>query len=122
MRKVAFFLLSLVLVVGYILFAASRNYVYYLTADELALQSVKYEGKRVKVSGTVVESSRNGRSLVFVIEENGKRVKVSYEGAIPDAFGVGMPVVVEGKYDGNSLRATTLLTKCPSKYESQSQP
>lgn len=119
MRKVVFFFVSLLLVVGYVLFAASRNYVYYLTADELVAQVRKYEGRKVKVSGTVVEAERKGRTLSFTIEENGKRVKVSYTGAVPDAFSVGTPVVVEGRYEGGEVRATTLLTKCPSKYESQ---
>ncbi len=112
------FFLSLLLVVGYILFAASRNYVYYLTADELVSQAHRYEGKKVKVSGTVTQEERRGREVSFTIEENGKSVKVFYRGAIPDAFAVGTPVVVEGRYVGGEVRATTLLTKCPSKYES----
>ncbi len=119
MRKVVFFFVSLLMVVGYVLFAASRNYVYYLTADELAAQVQKYEGRKVKVSGTVIEANRKGRTVSFTIEENGKRVRVSYTGAIPDAFSVGTPVVVEGRYEGGEVKATTLLTKCPSKYESQ---
>ncbi len=119
MRKVVLFFLSLILVVGYILFAASRNYVYYLTADELVVQAQKYDGRKVKVSGTVVQADRRGRNLSFTIEENGKRVKVQYTGAVPDAFAVGTPVVVEGRYEGGRVMATTLLTKCPSKYESQ---
>ncbi|NPA80005.1 MAG: cytochrome c maturation protein CcmE [Thermotogae bacterium] len=119
MRKILLFFIALVLVVGYVLLAASRNYVYYLTADELVAEAQRYEGKKVKVSGVVVEADRKGRSVSFVIEERGKRVKVSYTGAIPDAFAVGTPVVVEGRYAGGEVEASTLLTKCPSKYESQ---
>ncbi len=106
---------------GYILFAASRNYVYYLTVDELYAEVDRYDGRKVKVSGTVVEAERGGREMEFTISENGKSVRVKYRGAVPDAFAVGMPVVVEGRYSGGRIEATTVLTKCPSKYESQSR-
>ncbi len=115
LKKVLFFFISLVLVIGYILFAAATNYSYYLEANEL---TEKYINKKVKVSGVAFKIDKNGRDVKFFIQKNGKGVFVKYVGATPDAFGEGVPVVVEGIYKNDTIFAKTLLTKCPSKYES----
>ncbi|MEO0138791.1 MAG: cytochrome c maturation protein CcmE [candidate division WOR-3 bacterium] len=103
------------LVIGYILFAAATNYSYYLEANEI---TEKYANKKVKVSGVAFNIDKNGRDVRFFIQKNGKGVFVKYMGATPDAFGEGVPVVVEGTYKNDTIFAQTLLTKCPSKYES----
>ena len=121
LKRVIFFFISLLLVIGYMLFAALRNYSYYLNADELYLKSSQFEGKNVKVSGVAFKIKRENREARFFIQENGKGVYVTYKGAIPDAFGEGVPVVVEGVYKDETIKAKTLLTKCPSKYESASK-
>jgi len=53
--------------------------------------------------------------------ECGRAVPVSYAGLIPDTFKDDAEVVVEGvcNPDDPSFNATTLLAKCPSKYESR---
>lgn len=42
---------------------------------------------------------------------------VRYNGILPDMFGDGRDVIVEGKVEGGVFHAKTLLTTCPSKYE-----
>src|SRR5262249_17341998 len=44
------------------------------------------------------------------------RVPVVFHGSEPDLFRVGRHVYVVGKYNGASLAATSITTKCPSKY------
>jgi cytochrome c-type biogenesis protein CcmE len=43
---------------------------------------------------------------------------VHYQGPLPDTFREGRDVVVEGRYTpGHSFEATSVLTKCGSRYE-----
>jgi cytochrome c-type biogenesis protein CcmE len=44
------------------------------------------------------------------------RIAVVYKGSVPDLFRAGRDVYVVGRYDGRSLAATSITTKCPSKY------
>ena len=52
------------------------------------------------------------------MSEGGATLPVDYHGIIPDTFVDDADVVVEGSLaDGGDFHATTLLAKCPSKYE-----
>ncbi len=99
--------------------------VYYLTPTELAQKVTAdptlYEtgikvGARV-VPGTIVRDP-GGKSMVFTVTDGAKSYPVSYRGLAPDTFTDGVDVVVEGRLarDG-TLRATTVLAKCASRYE-----
>jgi len=44
------------------------------------------------------------------------RVPVVFHGSEPDLFRAGRHVYVVGSYNGASLAATSITTKCPSKY------
>ena len=48
---------------------------------------------------------------------------MAYSGAVPDTFKPGVEVIVEGGLDasGGVFNATTLMTKCPSKYQKQNR-
>ncbi len=115
---------SFVLLLAYVVGAGlKKTFVYYYTVDELKANASKVDGKYVKVSGEVVAGSvnRTGNHLAFIISENGDSINVVYTGPVPDAFTDGISVVVEGTYykNNNLLKAKNLLTKCPSKYESE---
>jgi cytochrome c-type biogenesis protein CcmE len=118
LKKVIFFFASLFLVIAYILFTAMYNQSYYLEANQIVENPSRFEGKSVKVSGVVFGVEKWGRNYSFFLSKEGKGVFVKYSGAVPDAFGEGVPVVVEGTYKGDTIFAKTILTKCPSKYES----
>ena len=56
----------------------------------------------------------------MIFEKSSDRtLPVTYQGIIPDTFKENAEVVVEGFYHPQKtvFRATTLLAKCPSKYE-----
>jgi cytochrome c-type biogenesis protein CcmE len=82
-------------------------------------------GKRVQVTGPVVAASWNKKTnpMVFSISdaagESAGVLKVSYNGGVPTTFGDGTVAIVTGTLakDG-TVNADTLLTKCPTKYES----
>ncbi|HEX2189625.1 MAG TPA: cytochrome c maturation protein CcmE [Longimicrobiaceae bacterium] len=121
--------LVLVGIVGYLFITGMRDsMVYYYTPDELLARtaadaSVHEVG--VKVGGRVVPGtvSFDQRTLDLRFEvvdvASGKaRFPVQYTGPLPDTFEEGRDVVVEGRYtQAGVFEATTVLTKCGSRYE-----
>ena len=93
-----------------------------VTVSEAA--SGDFDGKRVQVSGIVVDDSfeNTGDGLSFDIydpDDESVRVHVDYTGALPSSFGNGVTAICTGTMEGsNRVIASELLTKCPSKYES----
>ena len=88
-----------------------------------------YRGKKVQVSGSVVADSltSEGSTALFEIQpEEGsaaasgqETLTVRYDGALPATFGTGVVAICTGTVESdNTLAATELVTKCPSKYES----
>lgn len=83
-----------------------------------------YEGKKVQVTGSVVEDSisSSGTTVSFSItpeDGSGEELRVSYEGALPATFGAGVVAICTGTVEEPvALTCTELVTKCPSKYES----
>jgi cytochrome c-type biogenesis protein CcmE len=56
----------------------------------------------------------------FSVIEGKSTVKVTYTDALPDTFRAGGPVQVDGVYvSPGVMKADHVLTKCPSKYESE---
>lgn len=95
--------------------------VYYVTVPEFLSQGGK-TGANVRVNGKVVAGSIDrlptGQDVSFTMAGDGAELKVAYHGIIPDTFVDGADVVVEGGLEPDGVfRATTLLAKCPSKYE-----
>ena len=98
--------------------------VYYLTVSEFQAQGTA-AGSPVRVSGDVMPGSiiRDGAALRFTVADDSGSLPVVYEGVVPDIFGENVQVVVEGRpgADG-AFQATTLLAKCPSKFETAAAP
>jgi len=106
----------------YLIYANTQaNAAFYLTVSELrscttcAAQSVRVAG--VVQAGSVVNNEQS-QQISFVIVDSGQSLPVIYSGIVPDIFGPGITVVVEGHYTGTGpFQAQTLLTKCPSKFQ-----
>ena len=119
---------SLVLAtVGYLMASGIKETgVYYLTPTELAAKirsdrsfynvGVKM-GARV-VKGTITRDVAS-QTITFRASDGVQSYPVIYRGLAPDTFTDEVDVVVEGRLqpDG-TFRATTLLAKCGSRYES----
>ena len=93
----------------------------YLTVSELYTESVKNE--YIVVMGKVVNNSisYSPDQIEFVIyDENSTKhesVKVVYVGNKNIDVYDGAIVVVKGRFDGETIIATEVLTKCPSTYK-----
>jgi cytochrome c-type biogenesis protein CcmE len=103
--------------------------IYSKGADELLAQKSKFMGRPVRAEGLLVHGSLIKRDQPceyrFTIEKNGAELPVRYaQCVVPDTFrdvpdlDVGVTVEGELKAD-NSFEASSVLAKCPSKYEMQ---
>lgn len=116
---------ALALGVAYlILVGLQTSTVYYLTVGELLAKGPAAHGQQIRVAGDVtrgsVEREDAGLAIRFLVQDGSGEIPVVYRGGpVPDIFGEEVQVVVEGKYtpDGTFV-ASTLLAKCPSKFES----
>lgn len=86
--------------------------------------SGSYADQKIQVTGNVVENSfeTNDNVLTFTIyDPKGditKQLPVSYGGGVSATFGNDVTAICTGKIDDKGvLRASELVTKCPSKYE-----
>jgi len=122
-------LVGVAAVVTYLIWTGvSETMVYYLTPVEL-MQRVEADPSfaevGVKVSGKVVPGSYRrveGELLhVFTVRDlvdESVTFEAHYRDALPDTFTDEVEVVMEGRLNAEGVfEATTLLTKCGSRYE-----
>jgi cytochrome c-type biogenesis protein CcmE len=92
-----------------------------------SLKPSQLHGQRGKLNlvGVVVgpvwgDAHKNGKHF-GLRNTNGhsKAVRVVYHGSVPPLFRVGRSVFLTGRLDGSTFAATSLVTKCPSKYSSR---
>lgn len=119
----------LVGVVGYLAVTGMKDsMMYYYTPDELSAKVTADPSVRdlgAKMGGRVVPGSvqydprtLDLRFTIVDIVSGRTTYPVHHNGPLPDTFEEGRDVVVEGKLaaDG-TFQATTVLTKCGSRYE-----
>jgi cytochrome c-type biogenesis protein CcmE len=119
-----------VILVGFaILFGVGLkgSLVYYLTVSEFLDTGRRDDlGDHFRVNGNVVtdsiERTPGAPGARFLMSDGKRQLPVAYGKETPDTFVDGSEVVVEGSLgaDGTFV-ATTLLAKCPSKYEAQNR-
>lgn len=113
--------------VGYLMASGIKDTgVYFLTPTELAgrvTADPSFYNVGVKMGARVVHGSIQrdvaSQTISFKVTDGTQNYPVIYRGLAPDTFTDDVDVVVEGRLmpDG-TFRATTLLAKCGSKYES----
>jgi cytochrome c-type biogenesis protein CcmE len=87
----------------------------FLAEPESAADGFRVNGK--VEAGTIVRLP-TGQDVTFVMTDGRSTLPVVYHGIVPDTFVDGADVVVEGSLTpGGTFQASTLLAKCPSKYE-----
>lgn len=115
--------------VMYLMITGMRDsMIYYHTPAELIARigaDPSYQELGLKVGGRVAPGSVtfDQRSLdlrfeVFDIMDGTTAFPVHYQGPLPDTFEEGRDVVIEGRFSSTGVfEATTVLTKCGSRYE-----
>lgn len=105
------------------------NAIYSKPVDALLAQKARFLHRPVRAEGTLVHGSLVKRELPceyrFTIEKNGAELPVRFaQCVVPDTFrdvpDLDVGVTVEGELQADSsFEATSVLAKCPSKYEMQ---
>jgi cytochrome c-type biogenesis protein CcmE len=103
--------------------------IYSKPVDELLAQKAKFVGRPVRAEGLLVHGSLTKRDQPceyrFVIAKNGTELPVRFaQCVVPDTFRdvptMDVGVTVEGELHADAtFEASSVLAKCPSKYEMQ---
>jgi cytochrome c-type biogenesis protein CcmE len=103
--------------------------IYSRSVDALLAEKGRFVGRPVRAEGNLVHGSLVKRDLPceyrFLIEKNGAELPVRFaQCVVPDTFrdvpDLDVGVTVEGELQANeTFEATSVLAKCPSKYEMQ---
>ena len=88
------------------------------------ISTAKQTHKKVQVKGEWLKEKESrfdvssGQFVFYMKDDNADEVRVIYDGAKPNNFEIATSIVVKGRYVNNEFHASEILTKCPSKYES----
>lgn len=109
-------------VVGWLAYTGVRDTKsYYVTISELNSMGKQAYSRNLRVAGNVLPGSieRSGMNVQFVLNEQGKMLKVNYQGSEPppDTFKDDAQALAVGTYGRDGIfHATQLQAKCASKY------
>ena len=113
----------IIAIVGYLLYMSlGSSVMYYVTVGELLSGGYGDYDTDIRVTGKIANGSiqwdAEGLELEFDVVEGNATLPVIYNGSMPDGFTDGADVLVEGRYHPDEVfRASTILMRCPSKYE-----
>jgi len=111
-------LFSVILSVFLILQSLKDNVVYFQSPSEIK-SLIELDKKKIRVGGMVKKESIsiNSDEINFVITDFKNEINVLFSGALPNLFGEGKGVVVEGfLQDKNYFLATKILAKHDENY------
>ena len=94
---------------------------YFRTADEAVAQRESLGTKRFRIQGTVVAGSvkPQGNEVAFDIVANDVTVAVVHQGDPPELFQPGIPVVLEGRFQGDHFASDRILVKHSETYTAE---
>jgi cytochrome c-type biogenesis protein CcmE len=91
--------------------------VYFKTADEAVAQRAQLGTHLIRVEGTVQPDVRSaGQDVTFTIANNGVAIPVVHHSAPPQLFKVGIPVVLEGRFQGDHFDSDRIMVKHTADY------
>jgi cytochrome c-type biogenesis protein CcmE len=95
--------------------------VYFYTADEAVAKRASLGTHRFRIEGVVVGGSvrSTGDGVAFAIEENGVRARVRHQGDPPELFQPDIPVVLEGRWDGDVFASDRIMVRHTSEYRAE---
>lgn len=125
-RRLAIGIAVIAVAIGIIAYNGIRSAtVYYLTPTEFSGRP-DLQSARVRLAGTVTPGSvrrANGVVTGFTIGDGTSSIPVRYNGPVPDLFGEGGEVLVEGRLAPDGvLAATQVMTTHPTEYKEKTEP
>ena len=101
-------------------FSIGDNLTYYLYPTEAIERKAEFDdGTRFRLAGLVIEGSLSGSagSLQFTVTDGGADIEVSHTGPVPPLFQEGVPVLVEGAWDGDRFVSDSAVIRHEENYE-----
>ena len=96
--------------------------VYFKTADEAVSQKEDLGDRRFRLEGAVVPGTVDaapGRVAFEVRGPGGRTVDVVHQGDPPELFQPDIPVVLEGRWDGDRYASDRIMVKHTSEYRAE---
>ena len=112
--------LSIFSITTFLILKALKNNIvfFYSPTETLERFKIKKNLKKIRIGGLVVENSlkQNISKIEFEITDKKTKMKIIYDGILPDLFREGQGVVVEGYYNKITFEATEVLAKHDENY------
>lgn len=91
---------------------------YFRTADEAVAQKGELGDRRFRIEGDVVDGSvrQLGDGVSFTLTRANVEVPVRHKGDPPELFQPGIPVVLEGRFQGEVFSSDRMLVKHSETY------
>lgn len=108
--------------IGYLAWQGIGNAtLYFYNADEAVERRDELGDRRFRVQGTVVDGSvqATGTAVDFTIEFAGASIPVHHVGDPPELFQPGIPVVLEGRFEGETFASDQIMVKHTSEYKAE---
>lgn len=115
----------IVIAIGVIIstFTDTSTYTNFREAGRYPGKEYHIIGKLIKDKPIVYDSKVNANQFSFFMQDDkGIEKQVLYAGSKPQDFEKSEQVVVMGKMVGETFKASSLLLKCPSKYNNDKKP
>ena len=97
----------------------SSGLTYYFYPSEAVAQRADFpDGTRFRLAGNVVEGSitETDRTISFVVTDGAADIPVELDGRVPPLFADGVPVLVEGAWQGDLFVADEALIRHDENY------
>lgn len=113
-----------VIAVAFLIYnAMDGSAAYYMTVEELSTTSEDYSDREIRFGGDVkdgtIEREGIGEEIRFEVSDGEHAIPIVYDGDVPDIFSDHAEVIATGQFnDDGVFVAHELLTKCPSRFES----
>jgi cytochrome c-type biogenesis protein CcmE len=91
---------------------------YFRTADEAVAQRAELGDRRFRIEGDVVDGSvqQVGNDVSFVLTSKSVEVAVRHKGDPPELFRPGIPVVLEGRFQGDYFASDRIMVRHSETY------
>lgn len=110
--------------IGFVLFRGLSNAtVFFYNADVAVQKRAETGDRRIRIQGNVVKESivKLGHGVRFDVKFNGVVVGIDNSSDPPDLFGPTIPVVVEGRWNGERFAGDKILVKHDEKYDEKNK-
>jgi cytochrome c-type biogenesis protein CcmE len=113
--------IAAVIILGALAFLAAEGLsnatIYFKTADQAVADRASLGTRDFRIEGTVGKQVvQNGQTVDFTITSNGVTVPIVDTGSPPQLFKSGIPVVLEGHWQGDHYASDQIMVKHTASY------